>query len=524
MRQAICDAGGPTRRFWILLVLSTVIAGYGLLANSAAVIIGAMIIAPLMGPIAASAYALDAGDNRLLVRALTAEILGVTLAILIGWLIGLGPIQLGVSTEMLARTTPTLYDLLIATASGLAGAYAMVDSRVSGALAGVAISVALVPPLATCGLFLAFREFGNAWGAFLLFFANFLAIQIAAGVVFFAYGVAEFQELRNRTRPDRIVRFIPSLILLLGVGAFMTSTLMTLAKDRSFQQKLNATLSREIGARTGGQFDRILQQGPTENGYQVVAVALTPQPFDPLQVATIENVLRQQCRPDIHLVIRSLSSFDADRDGQVFLSQAEIGAMAAQKKDEVLLKDATAAVKEHLKDIPGATLVNIFKTQSTEATRFTAIVRTPVAVSPDQVALIQAALAEALGKRAFLTVRSVITRDADATRYLYETVKPDTTLTAAQSALRQRLQEALGSRIRDIPGAELKEVKLERTPTETIVTAVVESPELVRPDQVKQYQSDLRAYVDPTITLAVRTTLVGTAEVGGWARAAPHGQ
>jgi len=517
VRSAIDESGGPSMRFWVLLVLSTIIAAFGLVTNSAAVIIGAMIIAPLMGPIVASALAIDAGDTRLLIKAIGAEVFGAAIAIFIGFLVGVLPFDLGVSNEMLSRTTPTLYDLFIAAACGLAGAYATVDQRVSNALAGVAISVALVPPLATCGLFLALAEYSQAWGAFMLFLANFLAIQIAAGVIFFVYGVADIHDLKG-TSMRHLVRFAPSLIILIGVGAFMTSTLISVAEKRSFESNLNRVLALEIGARTGGQLDEVIVKGRDTNGLNVIAVALTPQPFDPAQVALIEEKLRSACDPDIHLIVRSVSSTDADRDGQVFLTQDQVGALLRRKEEETTIGRANEVLRSALQNVPGASLVNVNRGETMGGMSLAAVVRTPVAIAPSQVAEMETALKSTLGGRIRLTVRSILTREADSERYLYEPEERTPIPTPEERARRQRVQAILDRKISRIDGGVLRELTIEPVNSSIRVGAYLEAPSLVTPEIVAQWQGDLRRYVDPTIRLSVHTTLSGAASAEGWTR------
>jgi uncharacterized hydrophobic protein (TIGR00271 family) len=516
-RSQIDESGGPSIRFWVLLVLSTVIAAFGLLTNSAAVIIGAMIIAPLMGPIVASALAIDAGDVRLLAKALSAEILGVAVAIGLGLLIGLLPFNLGVTTEMMSRTTPTLFDLFIAAASGLAGAYAMVDNKVSNALAGVAISVALVPPLATCGLLLALGVYGGAWGAFLLFLANFLAIQIAAGVVFFAFGIADMHDLGEGPAFKRLVRFGPSTILLVLIGAFMTSTLISLAQDRALQAGINKVLAREIGSRTGGQLERVYLRGETKRGYEVVAAALTPQPFDSTQVAMIEKALRAECRADIHLIVRSLASSDADSTGQVFISDTQLQEQRIQAEERTVLSRATEVVNRHLKDVAGSRLVNLLRTQGNGVPSFTAVVNTPTAITPNEVGVNQDSLEKELGTPALLTVRSVLTKDADRNRFLYEPVSAETRLSQSEIAFRARVRDAFVKRLKIVEGASLMELGFSQSGGKWFVVAIVEAPSLVRPEQVAQFQKDFRSYIDPSIVLEVKTEVAGSATAGGWA-------
>ena len=138
-------------RFYAMLIASAMIATFGLSANSTAVIIGAMLVSPLMTPIFGVALGMLEGNPRLLGRALVAEFLGAALAIGAAYLIGTMDFTAGEATpEMLLRTRPNLLDLLVAIFAGFAGAYALVDARISPALPGVAIATAIVPPLATC--------------------------------------------------------------------------------------------------------------------------------------------------------------------------------------------------------------------------------------------------------------------------------------------------------------------------------------------------------------------------------------
>jgi len=186
----------PAFSFYFMLAISAVIATLGLLANSAAVVIGAMIIAPLMSPIIAFSYGLVSGTGPLIIRSLLTVVTGTMLTIgvafviteLIGW-------QLA-GSEIVARMRPTLLDLGIAIAAGAAAAFAYTRPGVSSALAGIAIAVALVPPLCTVGIAMAFgqdviAEVGLAFdsfsprGPFLLYLTNFIGIVFASGVVFF---------------------------------------------------------------------------------------------------------------------------------------------------------------------------------------------------------------------------------------------------------------------------------------------------------------------------------------------------
>ena len=188
-------------RFFVLIGLSTVISAYGVVADSTATVIGAMIVAPLLTPIMAISLSVVTGDGRNIMRSTLVVAAGA--ATVAGFSILLAaalPGQLSVTgnAQVTSRVTPGIIDLVIALAAGAAGAFATGREDVSDALPGVAIAVSLVPPLSVIGVCISARQMRMALGALLLFFTNFLAI-IAAGLIVFAimgYGSAELGQGR----------------------------------------------------------------------------------------------------------------------------------------------------------------------------------------------------------------------------------------------------------------------------------------------------------------------------------------
>jgi uncharacterized hydrophobic protein (TIGR00271 family) len=174
--------------FYILIFLSSIIAYLGLIQGSAAVIIGAMLVAPLMSPILAMAHSIVQGNLRLFRRATESTIKGVALAV--GTSIALTLIlpPQPANAEILSRTHPNILDLIVALASGAAAAYAMSRKSLAAALPGVAIAAALVPPLCVVGYGLGSAEFQIANGALLLFVTNLSAIILAGAITFLLVG------------------------------------------------------------------------------------------------------------------------------------------------------------------------------------------------------------------------------------------------------------------------------------------------------------------------------------------------
>ncbi len=175
--------------FVSLIALSTLIAALGLIISSVAVVIGAMLVAPLMTPLVGCGLALVQGNVVLIRHAIRAVVLGFVLAFSIGLAIGLGIPGVGLTSEIMSRTQPNVLDLGVAFVSGLAAAYATARPNLSGALPGVAIAAALVPPIASSGLCLALGHPALAAGAALLFATNIVAIVLGSALVLFAVGM-----------------------------------------------------------------------------------------------------------------------------------------------------------------------------------------------------------------------------------------------------------------------------------------------------------------------------------------------
>ena len=195
------DAAKPSLEFFVLLIISTVIATVGLIDNSAAVIIGAMIIAPLMDPIVSLAFGISTYNKRLIRQSITLIASGTIIVVITSGLIYQALGINFVDNQILSRTAPNLIDLSVAIAAGMIGAFAQSRSKIASSMAGVAIAVALVPPLCVTGIGLklsaqASLRFNEVIipslshqipeGAFLLFLTNLIGITSAGMAVFLA--------------------------------------------------------------------------------------------------------------------------------------------------------------------------------------------------------------------------------------------------------------------------------------------------------------------------------------------------
>jgi uncharacterized hydrophobic protein (TIGR00271 family) len=285
-------------RFTILLGLAAVIATIGLMADSAAVIIGAMIIAPLMGPIVGIALGIVTGYPERAMRSLLVAVFGIVFTIVLAVAIGswLATPTLAATPEIVARTSPSILDLVVALAAGAAGAYGATNRKVSDALAGVAISISLVPPLAVVGLLLGAGDLSGASGALLLFLTNFVSIVLAATVVFVLSGVAPIGELlahQSRTR---------AWFLTFAAGALVLTVPLALAFQATYQQS-----SDEIAA---GQ--AVEDWLPPGQGYQILDVKVNADavevdlagPLQPPDLPALDTAMNASLGRDVATEVR----------------------------------------------------------------------------------------------------------------------------------------------------------------------------------------------------------------------------
>ncbi len=230
-------------RFTILLFLSTIIATYGVLSDSTATVIGAMIIAPLMTPILATTAALVMGQTKLAAHSALIVIGGVIMtiavSIIIGW-ITLDVISVTLNSQIASRTAPNLDDLAVALAAGAAGAFAYSRSDVADSLPGVAIAIALVPPLSIIGVTVSQGEWSSAAGASLLFLTNLLSILLAGGAVFALLnlgGASVKGRDLTREKQRRAYRYITIGVLLVALPLAVAT--FSVARSSSVQSEIS---------------------------------------------------------------------------------------------------------------------------------------------------------------------------------------------------------------------------------------------------------------------------------------------
>jgi uncharacterized hydrophobic protein (TIGR00271 family) len=239
----IVAESGPSPRYLFMTMMSAGIAVLGLLQSSPAVVIGAMLISPLMNPILGLGFALALFDFAELRRASKALALGAAAALLFTILIVLASPLKAPTAEILARTRPNLFDLLVALFAALAGTFAIIRGR-GETIVGVAIATALMPPLAVVGFGVATRNMPILAGALALFVTNFVTIALAAMVMARFYGFGHFLSKRQSWAQTVILALV-----FIGMSVPLAISLSRIAGEAVTARQVRSFLSNRFGDR-----------------------------------------------------------------------------------------------------------------------------------------------------------------------------------------------------------------------------------------------------------------------------------
>jgi uncharacterized hydrophobic protein (TIGR00271 family) len=305
VREEMSDSAQPGVNYFVLIILSSVIATLGLLLDSPAVVIGAMLVAPLMSPVLGFSLGIILGELRLIRLSLEAVFKGVVASILVSVMVGLLSPFKGMTAEILARTQPTLLDLFIALASGMAGAYALSRKDVSAALPGVAIAAALAPPLSVVGIGIAVGRPEIAGGAFLLFITNIISINLAGVIVFTLLGIKPQNWLPETKR--RIRRGVVGVILMVVIITIPLGLIMNgIIKQTRQQQIIQQTLTEHPLIKDETILD--IERDTSARTLTIIATIRSAQPLDQDAVDVLKDTLEERLNQPLFLEIITLPS------------------------------------------------------------------------------------------------------------------------------------------------------------------------------------------------------------------------
>lgn len=387
--------------FAFMTVMSAGIAILGMLLSSPAVVIGAMLISPLMGPILGFGFGLALFDFAEIRRAFLSLAGGVVLAVLFCALIVLiSPLQ-AVTSEIAARTRPNLFDLGVAVFSGLAGTYAMIRGR-HGAIVGVAIAVAVMPPLAAMGFGLATWNLPVLWGAGFLFFTNLMAIGISAAALarFYGFG-SQLSPKQTWLQASLVIGTLLALAVPLG-----------LALRQIARETLASRQAREVIAGRFGENARIsqLQVDYDVRPIRVSAVVFTPDLRNGAEAAASRELAALLDRP-VAVGIEQVRVGEANAEAAQ-LAEARgaaadrtadrlaerLALVAGVPREQVLIDRDHRVARVRAVPIPGATMQAYQQLESRVAAgerEWTVLLIPPAATLPQMPALTDPPSAEA---------------------------------------------------------------------------------------------------------------------------------
>ncbi|MCA9279368.1 MAG: DUF389 domain-containing protein [Phycisphaeraceae bacterium] len=298
--HALLDSkGGLSTEFVVMMVLSASIASLGLIQSSTAVVIGAMLVAPLMTPLVAIGMSLVQGNPQLFNRAVKAMVVGIVAALGASIAIGLTSPWSELSAEILARGSPNVFDLFIALLSGVAAAFALARPGLAGTLVGVAIAVALVPPLASVGIATIKGHFNVAFGAGVLFSTNLFAIVVGTAIVFRFFG------LNAAKRGDEVPRWVQTVLMIVALGlipvtAVLISNLQSQLHEgvhRPYARPLPPAVRKAITDRVARSPDVrliMMAQSEIEDGFGIQILLASPGPADTELERDLMEIIRKQ--------------------------------------------------------------------------------------------------------------------------------------------------------------------------------------------------------------------------------------
>ena len=274
------------------------IATLGLLLNSPAVIIGAMLVAPLMSPFIAEAVGIVFGDARIVRDSLTSIVQGTLVSVLIAVVMALASPLSEATTEVLARTRPNLLDLMVALVSGMAGAYAVARKEVGEALPGVAIAAALMPPLCTVGIGIALGDAAVALGALLLFTTNLVAIVFASAVVFLLLGIhpPRHPERQRWLRQGLLISVISLVVISIPLGVVL---FQTVERDR-IESHAQAIVHQAVADLEPAELVNFSVE-VTWRRVTVSGTLYTSRDISDLDIEALDRALEEQLRRPVHI-------------------------------------------------------------------------------------------------------------------------------------------------------------------------------------------------------------------------------
>lgn len=505
--REIHEGSQPTTLYYVLLGLSELIAGFALIINSDATLIGANVVAPLMTPIFGVSLGLMRADFQLLRTALIAEFGGALLGIALCFVLGLMPFMMDPSPALLSQTRPTLIDLMVAALAGFAGVLAIIDERISPALPGVAIATALNPPIAAIGLCLAYGAYDGAWGATLLFLANVLAILVVAAVLFLIAGFVTREEIGSLRGLAR--RFAAAGVGLIVVTVLLTSYLVGMVRDLRTERVINAVLDEELSREPGTALVHI-ETVRQSDAIEVLSTVRTPRVLVPDRVKHMEELLRERLGEPVRLFVRCSVTKDVAATGSTYvrpyLGLTGKSASAEMSAETRLLLQAEQLGREVVATRPDLVLTDVELIQLPTGPVLVFSIQNPREPSSAGVMQFEEILRQRLADPSVrVVVRAVDSTDVTSKGRILFGAAHFANLEPDEAARQKAVEDAVKSNLGAIANIFVTAVDAVRDDTGWSVRADVVGPRMLTPDEVRKVEQKVAATVGANVQISSRS-------------------
>lgn len=475
-----------------MLLLSALIATFGLIANSPAVVIGAMLVSPLMMPIFGISLSLVTGDTTLFRSAMLAEIGGICLVVLASFLVGMSPFTFEITNEMLSRTSPNLLDLFVAALAGFAGCLAMIDERISPILPGIAISTALTPSLAACGLAMSFGAFDGGIGAFILFMANFLTILLVASITFMISGF-----FKGKLSEHKIIfakRFALAAISMIIIVCFLSNAMIRLLQEKRATSIIKRTMLAQLSSIQNIDVKKIiLDRVASDNELNALVVIDAAKAPTPSQLQILEKNILKQLGKQVNLFVQTqiTKNVSSSRDKLInfYRSADGISTITRPSKDVQILNLVSQIVTERLEKIPCMQLSDIELTYAKGGRKIIyTTVQGPIPPFPEGIKLIEQKVQKTLkNPKISLVVKYVETHEitSDGENYFDLIRNP-------ANSQEEKLRQQTRKEIHKLSFFSSKTVNVRFIKGRWVVVAEVSGPRVMTQKQANVIQSNLK--------------------------------
>jgi uncharacterized hydrophobic protein (TIGR00271 family) len=292
--------------YFLMLTLANLIALNGLIQNSAAVIIGAMLISPLMGPILSFGFAFTTGNRVIWRKSVRKIVVSVVLTIIVALLVTfLSPLK-DITGEIISRTRPNLYDLFIAFFAGTAGAVAICTKKnYLTIVPGVAIATAVIPPLSVTGFGLGIWNLKIAFGGFFLFFTNFVAIVISTCIIFFLYGFSpKYLEAEDIANLKKRITVLGGILFIISIPLIYT-VYQSVSEVRE-RSELQTALQQEFNKEGRSHLDTFSYANDATGRLNISPVIKTVSYMKESEIDLIEKSLKKTFKDNLRLSVEQV--------------------------------------------------------------------------------------------------------------------------------------------------------------------------------------------------------------------------